>query len=258
MNVEVYLTAHSATEDDLKGKAVIVVDVLRACSTIVTALNHGARAVIPVADMAEASRIGAHMDTATSLLGGERGGQKIDGYALGNSPADYTPEAVQGKTVVLNTSNGTRAITKARAAAEVAVGCFLNASKVIEFAWQTEHDVAIVCAGSADRAALEDILCAGLILNQLWDGQEPKHRSDAAHIALAQYASDQGDLVTTLARSNHARHLVELGFEDDVAYCARVDAILLLPVYRDSRLVLQNPDDAKVPAKVPPAETVAE
>ncbi len=258
MNVEVYLTAHSATEDDLKGKAVIVVDVLRASSTVVTALNHGARAVIPVADMAEASRISAHSDATTSLLGGERGGHKIDGYALGNSPLEYTPEMVQGKTIILNTSNGTRSITKARGAADVAIGCFLNASKVIEFAWKAEQDVVILCAGSADRAALEDILCAGLILNQLWGGQEPKNRSDAAHIALTQYAQDHGDLATTLARSNHARHLVELGFEEDVAYCAQVDAIPLLPIYHDSRIVLQNPEDAKVSAKAVPVETVAE
>ncbi|MEM1041781.1 MAG: 2-phosphosulfolactate phosphatase [Bacteroidota bacterium] len=257
MNVEVYLTAHSATEDDLKGKTVIVIDVLRASSTVVTALDHGARAVIPVADMADASRISAHSDASTSLLGGERGGTKIDGYALGNSPLEYTPEAVQGKTVIFTTSNGTRAVTKARGAAQVAVGCFLNASKVIEFAWTAGQDVVLLCAGSDDRAALEDILCAGLILNQLWDGQEPQGRSDAAHIALTQYAQDQGDLATTLARSNHARHLVELGFEDDVAYCAQVDAVSLLPVYHDSRLVLQNPDQAKMSSKTV-SETVTE
>ncbi len=258
MHIEVYLTADSATEDDLKGKAVVVVDVLRACSSIVTALNHGARAVIPVADMAEAGRIGAHMDTTTSLLGGERGGQKIDGYTLGNSPADYTPEAVQGKTVILNTSNGTRAITTARGAASVAVGCFLNVSKVIEFAWHAEEEVAILCAGSDGRVGLEDILCAGLILNQLWNGQEPEGRSDAAHIALTQYASDQHDLAAAVARSNHARHLVGLGFEADVAYCARVDALPLLPVYHDSRIVLLNPAEAAVPAKAASTETTVD
>jgi 2-phosphosulfolactate phosphatase len=258
MNVEVHLTATSATEDDLKGKSVIVVDVFRACSTVVTALNHGARAVIPVADMAEAGRIGAHMDTATSLLGGERGGTKIEGYALGNSPVEYTPEVVQGKTVVLNTSNGTRAVTQARGAAEIALGCFLNVSKVIEFAWKAEHDVAIVCAGSDDRVALEDILCAGLILNQLWTDADARERSDAAHIARSLYAYDKENLADALARSNHALRLIELGFEDDVAYCSRIDALPLLPVYRDSRLVLHNPEDAAYSSKASTTETPAE
>lgn len=253
MNVEVFLTASSATEDDLKGKAVIVVDVLRACSTIVTALNHGARAVIPVADMAEAGKMAAHMDPSTGLMGGERGGLKIDGYTLGNSPQDYTPDVVQGKTVVLNTSNGTRAFTLARGAAEVAAGCFLNVSKAIEFAWRAENDVAIVCAGSDDRVSLEDLLCAGLILNQLWNGTEPAQRSDAAHIALTQYAHDRDDLATAIMRSNHARRLLELGFDEDVAYCAQVDALPLLPVYREGRVVLRDPSAAAVSSKTVPA-----
>lgn len=258
MNVEVYLTANSATEDDLKGKSVIVVDVFRACSTIVTALNHGARAVIPVADMAEAGRIGAHMDTATSLLGGERGGMKIEGYALGNSPQEYTPEAVRGKTVVLNTTNGTRAVTQARGAAEIAIGCFLNVSKAIEFAWKAEHDVAVLCAGSDGRVALEDLLCAGLILNQLLAGSNSHSLSDAAHIALSLFAYDKDNLTNALTQSNHAQRLIELGFEEDIEYCARIDALPLLPVYRDSRLMLANPDDAAVSAKLAPSETAAE
>src|SRR5690606_21303219 len=117
-----------------------------------------------------------------------------------------------------------RAFTRARGAAEVAAGCFLNVSKVIEFAWRAESDVAIVCAGSDDRVSLEDLLCAGLILHQLWNGTEPAQRSDAAHIALTQYTHDRDDLASAIARSNHARRLVGLGFADDVAYCAQVDA----------------------------------
>lgn len=249
MNVEVFLTAASATSEDLKGKSVIVVDVLRACSTVVTALNHGARAVIPVADMAEAGKMAAHMDPSIGLMGGERGGKKIDGYTLGNSPQDYAPGVVQGKTVVLNTTNGTRAFTQARGAADVAAGCFLNASKAIEFAWRAENDVAIVCAGSDDRVSLEDLLCAGLILHQLWNGEEPAKRSDAAHIAYTQYTHDHHDLASAIARSNHARRLVELDFAADVDYCAQVDAVPLLPVYRDSRLVLDDPSAAAVPSK---------
>ena len=257
MNVEVFLTASSAPEEDLKGKSVIVVDVFRASSTIVTALNHGARAVIPVADMADAGRISAHMGT-TSLLGGERSGTKIDGYALGNSPEEYTPEVVQGKTVVLNTSNGTRAVTQSRGAAEIAVGCFLNVSKVIEFAWKAEHDVVILCAGSDDRVALEDILCAGLILNQLGADGVHHARSDAAHIALSLYAYDKDDLTNALTRSNHAQRLIELGFEDDVRYCSRIDALPLLPVYRDSRLVLDDPSQAAYSSKTVPTEAPTE
>ncbi len=254
-SVEAFLTAASATEQDLKGKAVLVLDVLRACSTVVTALDHGARAVIPVEDMAAAGKIAAHMDPAITVLGGERAGKKIEGYAVGNSPPEYTPEVVQGRTVVLNTSNGTRAMTQARGAAAVAVGCLLNVSPCIRFAFEAEGEVAIVCAGSGDRVALEDVLCAGLILHQLWDGREPADRSDAAHIAFTMYARDRERLAEAVARSTHGQRLIALGYEEDVRYCAQVDAVPLLPVYRDSRLVLSNPDAASVPARVPaPAE----
>lgn len=258
MNVEVFLTASSASEDDLKGKSVIVIDVLRACSTIVTALNHGARAILPVADMAEAGKIAAHMDDDLTVMGGERGGVKIDGYDLGNSPAEYTPEVVQGRTIVLNTSNGTRAFTQARGAAEVAAGSFLNVSQAIAFAFGAQNDLALVCAGSDNRVGLEDVLCAGLILHQLWDGQEPPERTDAAHIAFSQYLHDRADLTGALLRSVHAQRLIALGFEEDVRACAQVDAVPVLPVYRDNRLVLADPAAAAVPAKVPVSEPAEE
>lgn len=258
MNVDVFLTASSATEDDLKGKAVIVIDVLRACSTIATALNHGAKAVLPVADMAEAGKIAEHMDGDLTILGGERGGLKIEGYHLGNSPAEYAPEAVQGRTVVLNTSNGTKAFRQARRAAEVAAGSLLNASQAIAFAFAAQHDLVLLCAGSERRAGLEDVLCAGLILHQLWDGREPVGCTDAAHIAFSQYVHDRDDLDGALLRSAHARRLIELGFEEDVHACSRVDAVPVLPVYRDNRLVLADPAAAAVPAKPPVSEPAEE
>lgn len=252
--IEVYLTARSASRDEFKGKSVLVIDVLRACSTIVTALDNGARAIIPVADMAEAGKIAEHMDGDTMVMGGERSGLKIEGYQLGNSPLEYTPEAVQGKVVVLNTSNGTGAITRARSAAEVAVASFLNVSEAVSFASQAKNDVAIVCAGSDNRVALEDILCAGLILHRLWDGREPGERSDAAHIAFSQYAQDRARLAQAIAQSNHGQHLVSLGFADDVARCSEIDTSPLLPVYRDSRLVLRDPSRATVPSRPPTTE----
>ncbi|MDX1532452.1 MAG: 2-phosphosulfolactate phosphatase, partial [Rhodothermales bacterium] len=247
-------TANSASEDDLKGKAVLVIDVLRASSTIVTALNHGARAVIPVADMAEAGKMAAHMDTDTSIMGGERGGTKIEGYALGNSPQEYAPEQVQGRTVVLNTTNGTRSVRQAKGAARVAVASFLNVSQAIAFAYEAEEDVVLLCAGTENRVALEDTLCAGLILHQLWDGAEPKERTDAAHIAFWQYVHDRDALEEAILRSNHAEHLIALGFEEDVHYCMRVDAVPVLPVYRDARLVLADKGAAAYPAKATASE----
>jgi 2-phosphosulfolactate phosphatase len=241
MNVEVYLTPIAAADEDLRDVAVIVVDVLRACSTIVTALQNGARAIVPVADMAEAGKIAANLDHSTTVTGGERGGRRIEGYNLGNSPHEYTTDAVQGRTVVLKTSNGTGTIAQARGAAMLTVGCFLNASRVIEFARNAERDVAIICAGYENQIALEDALFAGMVVHELWDGRERLGCSDAAHIAFSQYLHDRHDLQRAIMRSNHAQRLFALDFGDDVAYCSQIDAVPVLPIFRDLRLTLAEP-----------------
>lgn len=240
MKVEVFLSSWNLDEEDVRGRTVIVIDVLRACSTIVTALNNGARSVVPVLDMAEAGKIASNLDQQSYLLGGERDGQKIEGYHFGNSPLEYTPSAVRDRTVILNTTNGTVALSHARAAEHLIVGCFLNASRVVEFARRAALDVTIVCAGWRNRVSLEDTLCAGLFLYELWNGVEPESSSDTAHIAFTQYANDRGDLAAALYRCNHARWLSKQGFADDVSYSFQIDAVPVLPYYDDSRLILKE------------------
>ncbi len=240
MKIEVFLTGWNLDEEDVKGRTVIVIDVLRACSTIVTALNNGARSVVPVLDMAEAGKIASNLDQRSYLLGGERDGQRIEGYHLGNSPLEYTQQQVKDQTVILNTTNGTVALSHARAAEHLVVGCFLNAKRVVEFVREMALDTTIICAGWRNRVSLEDTLCAGLFLYELWDGVEPESASDTAHIAFTQYATDRNDLAGALHRCNHARWLSQQGFADDVAYSFRLDAVPVLPYYDDSRLVLKE------------------
>lgn len=238
MNTEVFLTSSNVTEEDVKDKTVIVIDVLRASSTIATALSNGARAVVPAPDMAEAGKIASNMDHRSFLMGGEKGGEKIEGYHLGNSPLEYLQDTVHDRTIIFNTTNGTRAIARARSAHHLVIGCFLNASRVAAFARSSELDVIILCAGWRNRVSLEDTLCAGLLLDLLLDGSEPDVLSDTARIAYSQYRYDCDDLDTALRRAHHARWLSSRGHADDVDYCFRIDALPVLPVYEDSRLVL--------------------
>lgn len=245
MNVEVFLTSPSVSEEDVKGRTVVVIDVLRACSTIATALNNGARSIVPVADMAQAGKIASNLDQQSYLLGGERDGTKIEGYHLGNSPLEYTPRTVQGRTIIFNTTNGTVAVAKARAAEHLLIGSFLNAGRVVDFIRQAGNDLAIICAGWRNRVSLEDTLCAGLMLYRLWDGREPKLVSDTAHIAFSQYDHDRKNLQGALRRCNHAQWLSRQGHADDVEYCLQLDALPVLPYYLDSRLVLYEGE--KVP-----------
>jgi 2-phosphosulfolactate phosphatase len=223
--------------------------VLRASSTILTALHHGARGVVPVADMAEASKIASNLDASSFLLGGERGADRIEGYHLGNSPLEFTEKQVKGRTIILNTTNGTRAIALSRAARHLVVGAFLNAGRVVDFIRRTGADTTIVCAGRTNHVSLEDTLCAGLLLHRLWDGQEPEQVSDTAHIAFTQYHHDEADLPSAIRRCNHARWLVAKGYGADVEYCLQIDTLPALPYFKENRLVLN--DAVKLPVASP-------
>jgi len=244
MNVEVFLTHTTVTEDDVRGRAVVVIDVLRACSTINTALHHGARAVMPVLDMAQAGKIAANLDPDVFRLGGERNTEKIEGYHLGNSPLEYTEEEVNGRDIILNTTNGTKALERAKTARHLVAGSFLNVSRVARFLDSHDLDATIICAGHENRVSLEDTICAGAVLYRLWDGDEPGHVSDAAHTAYSLFLYNKESLSDTLRNTNHARRLAANGHADDVDYCYRIDRLPILPYYTDNRLIAYAPDDA--------------
>jgi len=131
-SLDVFFSAQSFQENELRNKSVVVIDVLRATSTIVTALMNGAKGVIPVEDMGEASRISQSVDSENYLLCGEKDGNKIDGYDLGNSPLEYSRETVAGKTLIFNTTNGTKAIKKSLGSAKIYMASFLNLSAIVE------------------------------------------------------------------------------------------------------------------------------
>ena len=238
MDAEVFLTHSNVSEGDVQDRTVIVIDVLRACSTIVTALERGARAVMPVTDMAQAGKIASNLDPDMYRLGGERNGEKIEGYHLGNSPGEYTHDVVQGRDIILNTSNGTQALEQTKEADTLVAACFLNAERVVDFVRRTADAVTIVCAGRQNRLALEDTLCAGLLLDRLWDGDEPYPVTDSAHTAYTLYHTDRDDLGNALRGANHAEWLANQDRGADLDYCFRIDSVPVLPYYTENRLLL--------------------
>jgi 2-phosphosulfolactate phosphatase len=244
VSLSVALSPAGLDPDALDGRAVLVVDVLRASTTVVTALQSGARAVIPVADKGEAGRLAATLDRDVSVLGGERGGEKLAGFALGNSPREYTEAAVAGKTVVLTTTNGTAALVRARGGARLAMGALVNASASEDFLRHALDDglgAVVLCAGWEGRVALEDALCAGLLVDRLAEHAAAAPLDDGARIAHGLYRGARDDLARALFTADHTRRLVALGAGDDVALCARLDASDVLPVYRDNQLVAGAP-----------------
>ncbi len=237
MDIEVFLTGHLVEENDVLDRTVIVIDVLRTATTVANALSNGARAIVPAADMAEASKIASNLDASSYYLAGERVGVKIEGYTLGNSPIEFTRELVRGKTLILTTTNGTPAIRRCRHAKHLVTGSFVNVGKVVDFARQEGIDVTIVCSGWRNRVSLEDTICAGMILDGLWNGVEPSDSSDTSHIAFALFERERNDIQGAVTRSLHGKRLAAMGLEDDVAFCGAVDAVPILPYYKDSRLI---------------------
>lgn len=230
--LEVFTSATSFQEDEMRGKTVIMIDVLRASSTIVTALAHSAKGVIPVADMGAGSKISQSMDTKNILLCGEKDGEKIEGYDLGNSPLEYTREVVQGKTIVLNTTNGTKALMRASLASEILVGSFLNMTTIAGYLKDKEN-IALVCAGWRGRLSLEDLLCAGNIIYELTGGELPETAFDGAKVAFGLYEKFGDDIEKAVQSSNHAHRLKDIVGTEDLSYCSRVNATDVLPVMKE-------------------------
>ncbi len=207
----------------------VVVDVLRATSTIVTALANGALSVKPVHHLCEARR----EREKNILLCGERKSIKPKGFDLGNSPLEFKKDIVAGKNIVLTTTNGTRAIRLINAPTILA-GSFLNLSAVVE-KLITCDEILIVCSGQNNFAALEDVLCAGAIIYKL----SRNDIADSARIAVKLWENSMHmDLESVLLSTSHGRELAELGFGEDVAYCSRIDLFNVLPIFREDRFVL--------------------
>lgn len=238
MKIDVYFTPLGLNAGDLAGRGVVVIDVLRATSSIVTALSAGAKAVVPAATSEEAVRLTANLAKEGIVLAGERRMVKIEGFGLGNSPREMTAEAVGGKTVFLATTNGTPALVAAQGGDPVLVAAALNFSAVAERAraiFADRGDLVIICAGREKQFALEDAYTAGRLIKAVKKGARKVALNDAAQVSL-DLASQQGGWQDAFDSSEAARQLEETGLGADVAYCAHPDRFSVVPVYADRRI----------------------
>jgi 2-phosphosulfolactate phosphatase len=238
MNIDLAFTPYELAKKDLREKAVVVIDALRATSTMIVAFENGCSAFIPVLTDKEArERVALQKDTAL-LLGGEREAMPIEGFDLGNSPRDYRPEKVRGKVVVITTTNGTRALIAARKAAEVFIGAFLNLSALSRRLEEVGREVIIACAGDEDLFSLEDAVCGGAIVDRLEKVVLPLLKSDSAMAAKVLYEYGESDIYGMLAASKWGQHLERIGMGKDVRICAQIDSSKLVPVYREGKIFL--------------------
>ena len=240
MNISVIPTAQQAQGIDFSGQTVVVIDVLRATTVITTALDNGACEVIPVKTVEEAQSLYGTCDKA--LRGGERNALKIEGFDLGNSPLEYKKKAVEGRTLILTTTNGTNAINNVQNANEVVLACFRNAEAVAEhivglpYYDSPTFGVVIVCAGTEGRFSLDDGLCAGMLIELL--KQKTKVETDDLGLLLNRfYNESKSNLFGALSGCYHLKRLFMLGFYDDIKFCLETNCVGTVPVVKDGKIV---------------------
>jgi 2-phosphosulfolactate phosphatase len=234
----VHLLPELAAPGRLTGTLTVVVDVLRATTTIVHALAAGCIAVRFCADVEEARQVADHLPAGKVLLGGERGGTPLPGFDVGNSPGEYTARRCKDTTLVLTTSNGTRALVRAVEAERVLAAAFVNFSAACEQIRLDVRPLHILCAGSAGEPCLEDTLLAGAVVDFLCEESEVQ-LNDSARLAWDCFENHGRILAGALEVSKHGAHLKALGYQDDVVAAAEVDRFALVPELRRDPLRLE-------------------
>lgn len=246
MNIDVILNPSelpALAKRNLKKEVCVVFDVLRATSTFVTALHHGASAVIPVGEISEALKI--KRDQPRFLTAGERNGVKIrvrgKEFDFGNSPREFTEERVRGRTIVSTTTNGTRALRACSGAKIVLASAFLNLSATAKFLRGIDPgNVLLVCAGTGENTAFEDVVAAGGLCAALSAGKETRDLSDSARVALAAYGQARGNPRRAISRSENAQKLLAIPeLRNDVAFCLRRDVFDLVAAMRGNALTVE-------------------
>jgi 2-phosphosulfolactate phosphatase len=245
VRLDVVFGVSALTPGELNGRVVAVIDVLRASSSIATALSNGARAVVPVESPDEAVTRAKAFERSDVRLAGERRMRPIPGFDLGNSPLEFTRAAVEGKTVLMTTTNGTTTIGSLTGARDVVVASYVNYTAVhtmLRAALRGGADVTLVCAGRERQFALEDAGCAGRYVYNMSQQLTDLELNDAAEASALIDRRFQDQLLRLFEASEHGRALLEAGFGDDLKACAAIDSFPVLPLYQDRQITKLGPD----------------
>ncbi|MDX2273036.1 MAG: 2-phosphosulfolactate phosphatase family protein [Cyanobacteriota bacterium] len=220
----------------------VVIDVLRATTTIATALSAGAEAVQVFAELGELEAVSQNWPSAERLRAGERGGQTVAGFDLGNSPLDYTPARVAGKRIFMSTTNGTRSLQRVQNTPVVLTAALINVGAVVEFLLaQSFQQVWLIGSGWQGSFALEDTVCAGAIIHRVQvAGQDPQLANDEAVAALALYQQWQDNLLGLLQKASHGQRLLGLSSDylEDLTYCSRLNLLDSLPRQKEPGVLM--------------------
>lgn len=231
MKIDIILTATDIQPEKIKNKIIVIIDVLRATSVMITALANGAKAVYPYQDIE--SVLENSKKSKSFILGGERKGLKIEGFDFGNSPLEYTKEAVKGKDIFMTTSNGTRAIeNSANGSKKLFIAAFLNVESVAEKILKENDDTVIICSGTDNNFSLDDALCAGEIIKRIKEKNKNVKLTDIS-LAMKKLAETSLSIENTLEGSKHFEYLKTIGFHEDMSHCFTMDMFDIVPEYKN-------------------------
>jgi 2-phosphosulfolactate phosphatase len=240
IHVDLEFWARDAVKATGRGDLIVVIDALRSGTSILNALTNGAEAVIPAVSLKEAYRL--RSQHPEYVLAGERGGHKPKYFDFGNSPLEFTRERVGGKNLVMTTTSGTAALVTSQRTKHVLVGVFLNAGaaakRAEKMATKEGVNVSFVLAGDKGRFSLEDFLCAGAIAGGFVAGKVCF--SDKVQAALLAFGQAESDLVGSVMKAEHAKHLVKLGFKGDIDFSCQLNVLRTVPIYSHGRITLQS------------------
>ncbi len=216
----------------------IILDVLRATSTMTIALANGAKEIIPTENIAMAVRVAK--GSKNNLLCGERNGKVVDGFNLGNSPVEYSAEVVKDKSLIFSTTNGTLAIIKSKFAKTCLLCSFVNISAIVDYVNTVDEDFTIICSGKLNDFCLEDAVCAGMILSKLSAGRnlEMKDSEIAAmnlcnDLAMLLNVPSQEKILRMFNLSEHGKYLAQIGFGEDLEICSKLDSYPFIPMFKN-------------------------
>ncbi|MFC1554750.1 2-phosphosulfolactate phosphatase [candidate division KSB1 bacterium] len=238
MKINVFTTPLEIQDYDLRGTNAAVIDVLRATSSMLYALYNGCKEIIPVESVERALSLRSALFDPDLLLCGEKNGLKVEGFDLGNSPFEYTADIISEKSLIFSSTNGTKAMVKARSGKSIYICGFVNISETSKKLSKENDPLNIICAGHNNRFSLEDTICAGMLVSKISECfKEEINLTDSAKSALILYKNHSKDLKTMITDSDHGKELDELGMERDLDFCVDVDNIPVTAVFSEGKII---------------------
>ncbi|SKA91145.1 2-phosphosulfolactate phosphatase [Clostridium sp. USBA 49] len=234
MKVDIIISAGDIKKEKILDKTVVVIDMLRATSVIVTAINNRCKEVIPVLTIEDALKF-LKENRDKYILGGERKAVKIEGFDCSNSPLEYTKETVKDKTIVLTTTNGTRAIKSAEGAENILIAALINGEAAAKKIIELNNDVVFINAGTYDEFSIDDFICSGYIIDCLKILKKDIELSDIGTTAHYIYKNNE-DIFSFIKYANHYKKIKKLNLIDDINYCCQKSIINIVPQYKDGKI----------------------